>query len=200
MSNPTTPFGLRPVRYYNGAPWNGLTQRMYIHVEYDTALYIGDPVRGQEELDEKDTSAHYPSIEKAAYTTGGAIVGVIVGFEADPDNLNRIYMPAYTEGWAYVCTDPQVIYHIRDDGSTDPPTKVWVSENAALVDAGGSTVTGLSGFALDGTTPAETVTFPLSILQMANIPNNELDAYAIWEVMINTPWLAAGKILGVTAT
>jgi len=198
MSNSTTPFGLRPVRYYNGAPWNGATQRMYIHALYDTALYVGDPVKQQEELDEKDTSAHYQSIEKAAITTSGAVLGVIVGFEPRPADLTVTYMPALTEGWAFVCTDPQVVYQIRDDGG-GTPSKVYPGQNAALVDAGGSTVTGLSGFSMETTTPATTVTYPLHILQMANIVGNELDDYAIWEVMLNTPWLTAGKILGVTA-
>ena len=198
MANSTTPFGLRPVRYYNGAPWNGMTQRMYIHVEYDTALYIGDTVMQQAELDEKVTTAHYPSIEKGAYTVAGAILGVIVGFEPRPANLEVTYMPALTEGWAHVCTDPQVIYQIRDDGS-GTPSKVFPGQNAALVDAGGSTVTGLSGFALDATTPTTNVEYPLHILQMANTVGNELADYAVWEVMINTPWLTAGKILGVTA-
>jgi len=203
MSNSTTPFGLRPVRYYNGAPWNGATQRMYIHALYDTALYVGDPVIQQEELDEKDTSAHYPSIEKVAYSSAaivesGPIMGVIVGFEPRPADLTVTYMPALTEGWAFVCTDPQVVYHIRDDGG-GTPSKVYPGQNAALTDAGGSTVTGLSGFSMEATTPATTVTYPLHILQMANIVGNELDDYAIWEVMLNTPWLTAGKILGVTA-
>ena len=199
MANATTPFGLRPVRTYNSSSWNGAVERMYIHTLYDTALYVGDIVRGQEELDEKDTTAHYQSIEKAAYTTGGAVLGVILGFEPRPANLEITYMPALTEGWAFVCVDPQTVYQIRDDGG-GTPSKVYPQQNAALVDAGGSAITGLSGFAMETTTPAETVTFPLTILGLSNIIGNELDDYAIWDVMLNTPWLAAGKILGQTAT
>ena len=199
MSNPTTPFGLKPVRYYNGAPWNGATQRMYIHASQTTALYIGDPVKFQEELDEKDTTAHWPSIEKAAITSTGVVLGIVVAFEPRLDDLTKIYMPAYTEGWAFVCTDPQVIYHIRDDGS-GTPAKVFPGGNANLADAGGSTVTGLSGFALDASTPSATQTDPLHILQLANIPNNNLADYAVWEVLVNTTPNVDGMRDGVVAT
>ena len=44
MANNDTPFGLRPLRHRNGAPYNGAANPYYIPSSYATALFIGDPV------------------------------------------------------------------------------------------------------------------------------------------------------------
>ena len=44
MANATNLFGLRPVRYFNGTPWNGQARHYYIPSTDSTALFIGDPV------------------------------------------------------------------------------------------------------------------------------------------------------------
>ena len=56
MANTDAPFGLRPVRHLNGSSWNGQTIRCFIHASYAYALFVGDPVMYQTELDYKDTT------------------------------------------------------------------------------------------------------------------------------------------------
>ena len=202
MSNPNAPFGLRPVRHIDGSPWNGQTIRCYCSASYATALFIGDPVMfGGTTLSKKDATVKHMTIETNAGTTGLMINGVITSFEPNPDNLTQQYRPASQERWAnVVVATPNVVFQVRDDGS-GTPAPVFTYQNAELAaGSGGSTKTGLSSFVLDASTPAATQAHPLLILGLADIPDNELDDYAIWEVLINTCYNATGLYLGVTAT
>ena len=200
MANVTTPFGLRPVRHLDGSPWNGQTIRCYISASYATALFIGDPVIfGSTTLANKDATAKYPTIVTNAGTTGLLCEGVITSFEPNPNNLTLQYRPASTERWANVVPAvPNLVFQIRDDGS-GAPTKVFPHQNAEMAAGSGSTITGLSGFVLDATTPTTTQAHPLHIMGLADIEDNELDDYAIWEVLINTCYNTTGLYLGVTA-
>lgn len=200
MSNVTAPFGLRPVRHIDGSPWNGQTIRCYVSANYATALFIGDPVIfGSTTLANKDTTAKHPTIVTNAGTTGLLVEGVITSFEPNPANLTLQYRPASTERYAnVVVATPNIVFQIRDDGS-GTPTKVFPHQNAEMAAGSGSTYTGLSGFTLDASTPTTTQAHPLHILGLADIEDNELDDYAIWEVLINTCYNATGLYLGVTA-
>lgn len=199
MSNATAPFGLKPVRHLSGAPWNGQTQRAYISSSYATALYVGDPVLYETTLINKEAGANYPTIIRSGGTSGTIVIGAIVGFEPLRTDLTKTYNAASTERWAYITPlDPTIVFWIRDDGS-GTPTYVFPSQNAEMANAGGSTVTGLSGYALDASTPTTTQAFPLHIIGMADCEDNELADYAIWEVTLNTVWNATGNIVGVTA-
>ncbi len=200
MANPNAPFGLRPVRYLDGTPWNGATIRCYCHSAYATALYIGSPVLWSPTLAEKDTTCKYPTVNLSAGTTGIIIRGVITSFEPNPNNLTQQYRPASQERWAnVVLATPYLVFQIRDDG-TGTPSKVWAGQNAVLAAGTSSTVTGLSGAAIDGsTTPTTTQAHTIHIIGLADIEDNELGDYAIWDVIINTSQNATGTYLGITA-
>lgn len=199
MSNPNAPFGLRPVRYIDGTPWNGQTQRCYVAAGYGTALYIGDPVLWTTALTGK--SARYPTIMVSAGTSGVICRGVITSFEPSPANLTLQYRPASTERWANVAiATPELIFQIRDDGD-GTPTAVWAGQNGLFVAGTGSAITGLSGYVLDGsTTPTTTQAHTLHIVGLADIEDNELGDYAIWDVILNTSHNATGTYVGITAT
>jgi hypothetical protein len=187
------------VRKLDGSPYTGGVQKCYVDGDYATALFIGDGVIFSSTLDDKDPTGRYPTV--IAWTGGsGAICrGVIVGIEPDPDDLSKTYIPASTGGYVYVCVDPQVVYQIRDDGA-GTPSKVFPGQNATVTLAAGSSVTGLSGAVLDTTTPTTTQAYPLHIIGLAEIEDNALDDYAIWDVVLNTPENATGRFLGITAT
>lgn len=203
MANDTGVFGLRPVRHIDGSPWNGATVKVYCSASYATALYVGDPVLFSATLAEKDATGKHQTINKSAGTAGTLVRGVIVGFEPDPTDLELKYRPASTERYAYITVDPNLIYEIRGDGGA-ALTKVIPGQNAVMIaDSAGSTVTGLSGMALDeGTTTAPNTTqnFTLHILGIKDVENNELAASALYEVLLNTPENATGRFLGVTAS
>lgn len=201
MANDTGGFGLRPVRKRDGSTqWD--VQKCYISASYATALFIGDPVLFSPTLAEKDTTGVHHTINASAGTDGIIIWGVVVGFEPDPDNLNRVYSPASTEGYAYVCADPNMLYAVRGDGG-GTPSKVFIGENAVLIaTAAGSTSTGTSGFELDeGTTtaPSANQSYPLLIEGIWQKEDNELADDAVYLVSLNTKFDATGRVLGVTA-
>ena len=202
MANPSNAaFGLRPVRYLDGTPWNGATIRCYVASGYAVALYIGDAVAFTTTLNDKDATAKYPSIVVSSGATATVIRGVITSFEPDPTNLTLQYRPASTERWAHVVPAvPNLVFHIRDDGDATP-SKVFPGQNAIMASGTASTVTGMSGYVLDGsTTPTTTQAHSLHILGLADIPDNELGDYAIWEVLINTCYNTSGLYAGITAT
>ena len=201
MANATQAFGLRPVRYQDGNAWNGAVVNCFISSSYSTALFIGDPVLLSPTLAEKDTTAKRPTINTHAGTSGLIVWGVIVAFDPDPTNLERKHNPASTERIAQVVrAADDLIFQIRDDAS-GTPAKVFPGQNAEMVaGSGGSTVTGKSSFALDASTPTTTQAFPLNIIGLANIEDNELADSAIWDVVINTNNNSTGRILGITAT
>ena len=198
MSNNSTPFGLRPVRYRNGASWNGATQRCFIHADYGTALYIGDIVVLTAATDDQDTTAHHISVKKGDVTSA-AIYGVIASFDHKPTSLETVYSPASTEAYANVVTDPNVIFQIKDDGS-GTPSKLYPGQNCDMADAGGSTVTGLSGISMAASTILDTQALNLHILGLSDFVGNDLADYAVWDVIINTMLNATGSRLVVIAS
>ena len=207
MSNATQPFGLRPVRYMTGSPWNGATVKCFVSADYATALFIGDPIIISPTAGEDDTTNtnYYPKINRATADDDGAtdciIRGVIVSFDPSPTlGLQYVYNPASTERIANVVMDYNVIYQIRGDGAGTPATD-WISRNACCTSGSGSTVTGLSGFLLDEGTesaPESIQADPLEIVGIAHMPDNTLADYCIWEVRLNTHFNTTGMVLGVS--
>lgn len=196
MANADTPFGLRPIRHRNGAPYNGAVTPMYINSSYATALFIGDPVikvvGGSNAASVAVPGAGsfaigtLPEVEKAAAGDTNRITGVIVGFSADPTGLENKHNPASTERVAWVCDDPDVIFEIQADGAV-PAASMGL--NAVLIYThSGSTSTGLSGVELDTTSdvPAADASNQLLILRAVNREDNDTTlTHAKVEVLIN---------------
>ena len=204
MANNDTPFGLRPIRHRNGAAYNGAVNPYYIPAGYATALFVGDAVVKTGTSNTANVEAAgagsfgigtLPEINKAAAGDGNAITGVIVGFAADADNLDRTYSPASTAGVAYVCDDPDVVFEIQADGAI---SAAQVGFNAVLIDThSGSTVTGRSGTELDTTSdvPAADASNQLTIQRIVNRDDNEAASdFTKVEVKINNHTEAHGVI------
>jgi len=193
MANIDAPFGLRPLRHRNGAPYNGAVNPYYIAGDV-AALFIGDPVV---KTGESNTAAitvpgggHFPigtlpEVTKATAGDGNAITGVIVGFAALPDNLSLKHNTANTERVAFVCDDPDVVFEIQADGTI---AAAQVGLNAVLIYTNaGSAITGYSGAELDTTSdvPAADASNQLTIQRVVNREDNAAGANARVEVKIN---------------
>ena len=202
MANDTNFWGLRPVKHISGAPWNGVTEKCYVGSDYATAMYIGDPVQISTDSSASHATAMYTSVILAGVATTSVIYGVITSFD-DSEDYSTVYRAGATERYINVCVDPTVIYYIRGNGAA-APTAATPFLNAIMVAGTSSTVTGLSGKGLDegtGSSPATTIGHQLTILRLANLPDNEMAAYAIYEVLINTHQLraaAVGTVTGIT--
>jgi len=186
MGNVSSPFGLRPVRHLNGMSWNGQTERCFVHASYAAALFVGDPVLIDSTTAVRDTTGKHLTVEIAEAGNGKYITGVITSFEPRTGALQQNYKPASTEAYCNVVIDPYVIFHVQDDG-LGTPDKNMPGANAVLVAGTGSTVTGLSGWMMELETdvPAEDASNQLIILKVADLPDNTLADFAIWEVLIN---------------
>jgi hypothetical protein len=192
MANINKVNGFRPVRYLNGAPWNGQARKYIMPASDGTATFVGDLVK----LSTAGSDDGYTAVVQATAT--GAVIGAVVGFEVDPADLNTPqYRKASTKRVVYVADDPNLIFEAQEDGDTDPLETADIGLNVDIVVGAGSTVTGASGMQIDSTTHNTTATLPLRLLGLAQRPDNENvlstggQAYTRWEVKINNHQLGS---------
>lgn len=203
MANANRPSGFRPVRYLNGAPWNGAATLYSIAAGYAVELAIGDPVISSGTADSNGLAG----VALAAAT--GAIRGVIVGLGksaggasagfggvmGNPSNLDTTKRPAAdpAQWYAMVVDDPNVIFELQENSNTVQLTAAQVGLNQVPILAAAGTYA--SGWLLASTTDATaatTATLPLRLLGLSQVQNNTFGAYAKWLVKINVHELGTG--------
>jgi len=186
MANANTPFGLRPVRHRNGAPYNGAATRYYVPASDGTALYLGDPVIIAGSADTNGVA----SVTRATAAGGAYLLGPVIAVEpADGSNSggrdSTTYRVASTERYVWVADDPALVFEIQEDAVGGALAATNVGQNVDLISGSGSTVTGLSAFQADSSTAATTNTLQLRILGFSQKTGNEIGANAKIEVAIN---------------
>ena len=183
MANLDTPFGLKPVQHISGASWNGATRRCRVD---DTAgdLGVGDAV-----VWNGAGLTCYPEIVGATVGDGNKIFGVIVSFEPQVTNLERLYIASADSGYANVCVDPDVVYEIQANGIVGAAD---LGQNAVLVaDHTVNTTTGISGTEMNATTAAN-ASYQLTIIGAPDRSDNDTTlTHAKWYVIINLHSLRA---------
>lgn len=181
MANVDTPFGLRPVRYLSGAPYNGAAN-VYTTASGDaTAIFVGDPVilSGTAQTVNGVT---YADVDQAA--TGDVITGVVVAVLPETrDSL--IYRAASTVRRLLVADDPGLLFEIQEVSGGTALTTAAIGLNANIVVGSGSTTTGQSGVELNNATEATTNTLDVQIVGIANREDNAAGEHAKWLVRIN---------------
>lgn len=187
MANTNAPFGMRPVRYASGAPYNGACNA-YFATGATGDIFIGDPViiNGTSNTTEFAGYAPgtLPGIQIALDGTGDPITGVCVGVLAVTRDSTP-YRATSTDRIIMVADDPNLIFHVQQDAggaiiSTD------VGLNVVLAVGTGSTATNRSAWVIAGATaPAATAAYQLYLERLAPLPNNAIGDYAVWEVSIN---------------
>lgn len=196
MANVDSPFGLRPRRYLNGAPWNGQVRPYLIPSTDGTACFVGDPVKphgsaGAAGLVVDGVPAGgLPTVIQAA--AGNVCIGVIVAFEPLKTNLETKHRLASTNRIAYVCDDPNVVYEIQEVSGGTALTADEVGLNVNFVVTAGSTTTGLSGVELNNSGEATTAALNCRILGLVQREDNEYGEHAKWEVLLNDHSFRAG--------
>lgn len=180
MANADTPFGLRPVRHRNGAPYNGAVTRYYVPASDSTALFIGDPVIVAGGGD----AAGVPTVTRATAAGGAYITGVVVAVEPETaDSLT--YRAASTARYVLVADDPDLMFEIQEDAVGGALAAADLGLNADIIIAAGNTLTGRSGVELDTSTKATTNTLQLRIHSFVQRADNEIGANAKVLVTIN---------------
>lgn len=173
MSNVSRVNGLRPLKYLNGAEYNGQANLYFIPSGDGTATFVGDCVTADGTGDTTAAGGKalgVQSVIQAGATT--AVIGVIVGFAIDPTNLNTPqYRTASTGRYVYVVDDPNVLFEITTSNGTLAVADVGLNANIAV--GSGSTTTGTSATTLDVGTKLTTATLPLKIIGFVQRPDND---------------------------
>lgn len=195
MANVNRPSGASPIRSVS-SPWNGQANLYYIPSTDNDAWYIGDFCITEDGADANGVG----QIKKAA-ATDTPLRGVVVGFVADPTNLNQISVPASKTRayYAWVVDDPNAEFDIQADAAGAANlVAAMVGDNAKFIVTAPTPSTGpISATTLDSSNIADTNTFPLKILGLRQLPNNAFGAYCRVRVKINAHELQSVGTSGV---
>lgn len=189
MANPNAPFGLRPVRYAWGAPYNGAFN-LYFATGATGAIYIGDPVVLAGSANTAAVQGYeagtLPTVTVAADGDGDVKHGVCVGV-LPVTNQSTLYREDSTDRIIMVADDPNLVFEIQINTASTDWAATDVGSYACTKVGSGSTVTGLSGWTGDTTDGPSTtdVSNDLFIMRLSSRSGNAIGEYAVWEVMIN---------------
>lgn len=180
MANADAAFGLRPVRYLSGAPYNGAARKYYIPAtDTDSAAYIGSLVKLTGGAD-----ANGIPVVTANVSTGNPVVGVVVGVVPETADSLR-YRANSTARYVLVADDPNLLFEVQEDGAM---AITAVGATCTLTGfTSGSTVTGLSAVELDSSEISETsdTDDDVRIIELVQRPDNAQGTNAKWLVRLN---------------
>lgn len=182
MANGNAARGLVPLRYKNGAPYNGAATRYYVGTGVATNLFVGDPVLVSGDGDAAGT----PGVVLATAGATNYITGAIVGIESlTPSAILTNYHPASTAGYILVADDPNLVFAVQEDSDVSNIAAADISGNVDLVSGTGSTYTGQSGWMLNSNTVGTGATLQARILGLLQAPDNAIGTYGKWLIEIN---------------
>jgi len=206
MANVNAPFGLRPVRYMDGRPYNGAVTYGFA-TGATGVIAIGDPVVLAGAANTTEIMGMYPpgtlpTVTLAADGDADPIFGVCVGV-VPTSRDSTPYRVDSTDRVIMIANGPDLVFW----GQTDAASTDWAGTDVgsyANMKAGtASTITGKSAWFLDTTDGPDNAdpSNQLLVLGLANIPGNAIGDYSIWEVLINNHQLAnvadGGRFTGV---
>ncbi len=193
------PFGLRPVGTISGAPWQASVKQYLIPSGDGTAVFVGDMLKTDGGVGAANTTVNgidcsgMPTGIQGNHATGTVdVVGVVVGFLPDHSNLTTRYRLASTNRIALVCTDPNTIFEIQEDGVGGTCLAATAGGGmATLIANTGNTTTGVSKLAIDSSVAITTTnTLPVKVLGLSRKPGARVGTSATdvgtWEVIINS--------------
>lgn len=200
MANVSRVNGFRPVKHLDGSPWNGQVNRYIAGASDGTAIFNGDLVKLAAVSDQPGQTllGGFPATvggtqgcTKFVAGTDTVAVGVAVGFMINPLNLNTPqYRTASTAMYVLVADAPDTVYEVQSSNAvvTDFNT------NAQVADAGGSTVTGLSGETVNAF--ATTNTLPIKLVGAVQKIDNDITSvnYKVLCIINNHPYNNGGVV------
>lgn len=193
MANADAAFGLRPVRYRSGAPYNGAANRYYIPAtDTDAAAYIGSLVKLAGSAD-----ANGVATVTANVATADAVIGVVVGVEP-VTQASTTYRENSTARYVFVADDPDLVFICQEDSTGGALAATDVGSTADLTGfTSGSTSSGRSSIEIDSSTATTgSGDEDVQILGLWQSPDNEIGTNAVWEVRLLNH-MFAGDAVGV---
>lgn len=182
MANADTPFGLRPVRYVSGAPYNGAVNRYFMpSTDSNGPNYVGQLVKPAGSADGDGVMTVSGNV-----TTGDAVLGPIVSVEP-VTRESPVYRADDTARYVFVADDPGLLFEVQDDAAATP-TAAIVGNVADLTGlTSGSTTTGQSAteISMASISAAGDGTEDVIIVGLAQRPDNAIGNNAKWLVRLN---------------
>jgi hypothetical protein len=196
MAYPTVdkPYGLQPINLIGGQVFAGSTRQLKIASGYAANIFAGDVVK----------LVSTGVIEKDTGTTTATPVGVFVGCQFTNPSTKQIqfqqYWPTGTvaaDAVAFVLDDPDVLFKVAAVSSGTTIAfygQTVIGTNVALVQNSGSTTTGDSAVAIDGSSAAVTASLPIRIIagvpDTANASGNFCEFICKW----NAPYAVSTSV------
>lgn len=199
MANTDAPFGLRPVRYKNGSPYQGQATA-YFATGATGVIAPGDPVTLTGTANASAFGGYdagfLSQVSLATAGDGNPIVGVCVAV-LPVTNDSLTYRETSTDRIIMVADSPDLVFQVQADDDADSTD--WSATEtglfANLASASADTTYGHSTWELDGSdNPANDYSNQVFLLQLAKIPGNAFGPYSVWEVMINLHQHTPGAI------
>ena len=175
------------MRFRDGSPYNGASNRYFVPATDATELFAGDPVI-------LAGSADVNGVATVTRATAGATnktTGVVVGFQPD-EIFGPGFREASTDRYVLVADSPDLLFEIQEDSVGGALAVTDVGSNANYVAGAGSTVSKHSGFELDSSTAAIGATLQCRIAGFVQRADNEVGANAKILVSFNLHTSADG--------
>jgi len=163
MANVDRPNGFRPVQNANGSPYNGMSQKYY---SLSDNLSVGDVV-----IAVTTGEGKYRTIGRSTNGATDIMVGVVTGFEVNPDNLANNYHTASAVYGVFVCDDPNVVFEAQSDDAS--LSKADLGLNVDYTVTAIDTDTGLSGMEVDGSSAVTLIATPWRIVGFVDKEDND---------------------------
>lgn len=197
MANTAGAQGFKPVRHLNGSPYNGQHELFLVPSSDGTAIFVGDIVKQAGSsgtagtvVAGMDCEGMPTAIIASAGTTGQDILGVVVGFLVDPTDLTKKHRAASTNRVAMVCTDPSVVYEVREDAVGSNIAAGDIGTNVPYTTTAGSATTGVSAMEIDSSAVATAATLPWKLIGLSKKVGNAFGLsstdHGMFEVVLNT--------------
>jgi len=191
MAYPTIdkPYGLKPINLIGGQVFAGATRQIKIASGYATDIFYGDVVR---------TNDAGVIVKEDGTTTITRVVGVLLGVQFTNPSTKQIqfqqFWPAGTvaaDAVAFVADDPDQLFKVAAVSSGTTVAfygRTLVGNNVSLVQNSGSTVTGNSAVAIDGTSANTTASLPIRIVDVVPDTANASGNFCEFIVKWNAPY------------
>jgi len=221
MANVNRPAGFRPVRHMNGSMYNGQSNLYYIPSTDANTYAVGDLVAyvGTTSSTVSPIWSNYPVgipiVGRLATAGTVPILGAIVGFLADPTNLqNSGFNPASNANGRYVwvADAPDLIFEAQLCGAAGVAVAPniaaaagtnYIGLNASPYIATAATSNfgaGLSNMMVDVSTAATTATLGLTILRYVMRIDQDLSTAGLYpkvECYINSHFMGSTGTAGI---
>lgn len=196
MANVDRPLGFTLVGHIAGAIATPVLETFMIPASDAGTYFPGDgviSVPADTANPTMDAATGVPFCKRAAAGApiGGIIVGVLPLEDAPNVSITKTYRAASTAQLVQVCRDPNAVWEVEASDATLTALK-GVGENADILVGTGNTTTGTSADKLDTSTIATTSSLQFRILDVINMPDNTVGAFAKVRVKMNNCELGTG--------